>query len=123
MGLQSTPAEVDPESDPYVLHSVTSGHGPTMVLVHGVAGSNMVWDRILPFLEPHFRIVRVDLLGYGHSPKPDVTYSPHRHVAAIRRTLAQSGNAPPYAIVGLSMGSNLMLEYAQRWPSDVQGMV
>ncbi len=123
MGLPSTPAEVDPESDPYVLHSVTSGQGPAMVLVHGVAGSNMVWGRILPFLEPHFRIVRVDLLGYGHSPKPDVTYSPHRHVAAIRRTLARSGVAAPYAIVGLSMGSNLMLEYAQRWPSEVQGMV
>jgi pimeloyl-ACP methyl ester carboxylesterase len=94
-----------------------------MLLVHGVAGSNLVWDRLLPFLEPHFRIIRVDLLGYGHSPKPDIAYTPHRHVAAIRRTLAQSDVAAPYSIVGLSMGSNLMLEYVKRWPNEVRGLV
>jgi pimeloyl-ACP methyl ester carboxylesterase len=94
-----------------------------MVLIHGVAGSHMVWDRLVPFLEPHFTVVRVDLLGYGHSPKPDAPCTPRRHVSAIRRTLAQLDLAPPTVVVGLSMGANLMLEYAQLWPDDVQDMV
>jgi pimeloyl-ACP methyl ester carboxylesterase len=125
MGPRLTPGESDakPDDDPYLLHSVTSGSGPAMVLIHGVAGSNMVWDRIAPLLDRHFRITRVDLLGYGRSPKPDVSYTPHRHVAAIRRTLAQNGIVAPYALVGLSMGANLMLEYARRWPDEVQAMV
>jgi pimeloyl-ACP methyl ester carboxylesterase len=125
MGPRSRSAESgpNPDNDPYLLHSVTSGNGSPMVLIHGVAGSHMVWDRIAPLLEPHFRITRVDLLGYGRSPKPDVAYTPHRHVAAIRRTLAQDGIVAPYAFVGLSMGANLMLEYARRWPDELQAMV
>jgi pimeloyl-ACP methyl ester carboxylesterase len=125
MGPRSISGESDPnpDNDSYVLHSLTSGIGSPMVLIHGVAGSHMVWDRIVPLLDPHFRITRVDLLGYGRSPKPDVTYTPHRHVAAIRRTLAASGIVAPYAFVGLSMGSNLMFEYARRWPDEVQAMV
>jgi pimeloyl-ACP methyl ester carboxylesterase len=94
-----------------------------MVLIHGVAGSHMVWDRLVPLLEPHFTVVRLDLLGYGHSPKPHVAHTPLRHVAAIRETLRQAGVVPPVALVGLSMGSNLMLEYALRWPDEVREMI
>lgn len=113
----------EPDSDPYVLHSVTSGSGPPMVLIHGVAGSHMVWDRVVPLLEAHFTVIRMDLLGYGRSPKPRVRHTPLRHVAAIRRTLAHGGVAGPVALVGLSMGTNLMLDYAARWPDEVQEMV
>jgi pimeloyl-ACP methyl ester carboxylesterase len=115
--------EGNPETERSVLHSVASGTGPTMVLIHGVAGSHMVWDRLVPLLEPHFTVVRVDLLGYGHSPRPDAPCTPHRHVSAIRRTLAHRDLATPYFVVGLSMGANLMLEYAQRWPDEVQDMI
>jgi pimeloyl-ACP methyl ester carboxylesterase len=115
--------ESSPETDSSLLHSVASGAGPPMVLVHGVAGSHMVWDRLVPLLEPHFTVIRVDLLGYGHSPRPDGPCTPHRHVAAIRRTLAQRAPASPYVMVGLSMGANLMLEYAQRWPDEVGDLI
>ena len=105
------------------LRAVTTGSGPPMVLIHGVAGSNVIWDRLVPLLEPYFTVVRVDLLGYGHSPKPRVTYTPRRHVAAIRFTLAQEGVSPPYVLVGLSMGTVLMLEYAATWPDEAQAMI
>jgi pimeloyl-ACP methyl ester carboxylesterase len=115
--------ETDPELDPYVLHAVSGGTGPPAVLIHGVAGSNMIWDSMVPLLEPHFSVIRVDLLGYGRSPKPTVAHTPYRHVAAIRRTLARRGFDPPYVLIGLSMGSNLMLEYALRWPEEVEEIV
>ena len=116
-------ADPEPAADPYLLHSVISGSGPPMVLVHGVAGSHMVWDRLVPLLEPHFTVIRMDLLGYGHSPKPRLRHTPLRHVSAIRRTLAHGGVTGPVVLVGLSMGSNLMLEYAVRWPDEVREMV
>ena len=106
-----------------MLHTITGGVGPPLVLIHGVAGSAMVWDRIAPLLQPHFSVIRMDLLGYGHSPKPRVPYTPYRHVAAIRRTLSQWDIGAPYAFVGLSMGSTLMFEYAERWPEDVSDLV
>jgi pimeloyl-ACP methyl ester carboxylesterase len=123
MGRIRPDAADAPESDDCVLHSVTSGSGPPMVLIHGVAGSLMVWDRLAPLLESHFTLVRMDLLGYGHSPKPRGAHTPLRHVTAIRRTLVQHGVDAPVALVGLSMGSNLMLEYAVRWPDEVAAMI
>jgi pimeloyl-ACP methyl ester carboxylesterase len=111
------------DSDTCLLHTVASGNGPPLVLIHGVAGSHMVWDHIVPFLEPYCTVIRMDLLGYGHSPKPRGTYTPYRHVAAIRSTLDQRGIVGPLAIVGLSMGTNLMLEYALRWPDQVREMI
>jgi len=83
----------------------------------------MIWDFVAPLLDPYFSVIRIDLLGYGRSPKPRVPHTPYRHVAAIRRTLTQQGVVPPYVLVGLSMGTNLMLEYASRWPEDVREMI
>jgi pimeloyl-ACP methyl ester carboxylesterase len=127
MGRPGGDATSDPrglsDREPYRLHAVKSGSGSPLVLIHGVAGSNMIWDRMVPLLETHFTVVRMDLLGYGHSPKPRVTYTPGRHVAAIRSTLAREGVSPPYAVVGLSMGTVLMLEYAAKWPDEVQEMI
>ncbi len=93
------------------------------MLVHGVAGSHMVWEDVAPYLDAHFTLVMVDLLGYGHSPKPRIEYTPAVHVEAIRRTLCRTGVEPPYAMVGLSMGVDLVLEFARRWPAEVAELV
>jgi pimeloyl-ACP methyl ester carboxylesterase len=83
----------------------------------------MVWDAISPALEPHFTLTSVDLLGYGHSPKPRTEYTPALHVETVRRTLRRAGIDPPYTLVGLSMGASLVLEFARRWPNEVSGLI
>ena len=105
------------------LHVVRSGAGPIVVLVHGVAGSHRIFDPIVPLLDPEYTVVRVDLLGYGHSSRPRASYSPEDHVDAIRDALAAEGIPGPYVLVGLSMGVNLVLEYAARWPDEVSEIV
>jgi pimeloyl-ACP methyl ester carboxylesterase len=102
---------------------IERGRGPRVVLVHGVAGSHMVWNDISPLLEPHLTLTAVDLLGYGHSPKPKATYTPALHVETLRRTLAARGIDPPHVLIGLSMGVNLALEYARRWPDEVRELI
>lgn len=94
-----------------------------MVLVHGVAGSNLVWEPVVAPLEPHYTVLRPDLLGYGRSPKPRVRYTPRLHVDCIRLALEEAGVAPPYVLVGLSMGVNLVLEYACAFPDEVDRAV
>ncbi|HXW38960.1 MAG TPA: alpha/beta fold hydrolase, partial [Acidimicrobiales bacterium] len=106
-----------------LLHMVERGRGPRLVLVHGVAGSHMVWDDITPYLEAHFTLTTIDLLGYGHSPRPRIEYTPAVHVEAIRRTLRRAGIDAPYTLVGLSMGADLALEFARRWPAEVTVLI
>jgi pimeloyl-ACP methyl ester carboxylesterase len=105
------------------LHLAERGSGPRLVLIHGVAGSHMVWDDISVELESDFTLTSVDLLGYGRSPKPRTVYSPGLHVESIRRTLRRADIDPPYTLVGLSMGVNLALEFARRWPAEVQELI
>ena len=106
-----------------VLSYQRSGSGPTVVLIHGVAGSQMVWDPLVPLLEGARTVVRMDLMGYGSSPAPRGPCTPRSHVAAIRSTLQEAGADPPYSVVGLSMGSNLALAYGCTWPDEVDTIV
>lgn len=39
----------------------------TLLLMHGNAESSLAWYAWLPYLTPHFRIVRPDMRGYGRS--------------------------------------------------------
>lgn len=103
----------------YLLHLTRQGGGPVLVLVHGVAGSSRIWDPVVATLAKHFEVVRVDLLGYGRSPKPRINYTPEVHIAALHATLKHHGIATPFAMAGLSMGTLLALEYARRWPEEV----
>lgn len=107
----------------HILNTDVQGDGPPMVLIHGVAGSLHIWDPIVAMLSKHYTTIRMDLLGYGYSPKPRLRYTPLTHVEAIRNTLLEKGIQPPYTLVGLSMGVNLALEYASRWPHEVSNFV
>ena len=43
---------------------------PCIVLIHGYPTSSWDWEQLWPFLEPDFRLVALDLLGFGYSDKP-----------------------------------------------------
>ena len=102
---------------------VQSGKGPTILLVHGVAGSHRIFDPIVPLLETDFSVVRVDLLGYGHSAKPRAAYTPEVHSRAIHDSLEASGIAGPFILLGLSMGVDVVLDYAARYPGEVADII
>jgi pimeloyl-ACP methyl ester carboxylesterase len=44
---------------------------PAIVLIHGFASSTLVWSKVfLRFAEEGYRVIAVDMLGYGYSAKP-----------------------------------------------------
>lgn len=46
------------------------GEGPCLLCVHGFPTSSWDWHRVWPGLTDRFRVVALDLLGYGFSDKP-----------------------------------------------------
>ena len=52
------------------------GGGTPLVLVHGLGARGEDWGHMIPALAAKgFHVYVPDLLGYGRSPKPDVSYS------------------------------------------------
>jgi pimeloyl-ACP methyl ester carboxylesterase len=46
-------------------------NAPALLLIHGFASSTLVWSKVfLPLAEAGFRVIAVDMLGYGYSGKP-----------------------------------------------------
>lgn len=43
------------------------GSGPPLVLVHGSPADSRAWARVTPYLKDRFRVIAVDLPGYGGS--------------------------------------------------------
>ncbi len=52
------------------------GEKPALVLMHGYPTSSWDWTFVWPALSTHFRLVALDMLGFGLSEKPrDIDYS------------------------------------------------
>ena len=58
------------------LSYLVAGQGDAMVLVHGWPTHSHLWRHQIPVLAEHFRVLALDLPGFGDSDKPtDVRYS------------------------------------------------
>ena len=97
--------------------------GPPVLLLHGVAGSGLIWSELVDRLSGANELLAVDLLGYGHSPKPWRRYTPEVHLDAIHRTVAEQLDGRDHVVMGLSMGCLLAVDYAARHPEGVTGVV
>lgn len=98
--------------------------GPTVVFLPGIGATTRYWGpRVAPLAE-RARLVLVDLLGFGRSPKPWTTYSVDRHVDALHGVLGPLAEARgPLTLVGHSLGARLAVAYAARHPGAVRQLV
>ena len=92
-----------------------------MVFLHGVGGTSRYWEsRVAPLAE-HCRLLLVDLLGFGRSPKPwRPRYTVELHIAELHRAL---GGHSHFSLVGHSFGAILAAAYAARYPDKVDRLV
>ena len=92
---------------------------PPLVLIHGYTASVYVWKTAAPLLaEAGFRVIAVDLLGFGYSEKPDwFDYSIQAQARMVSRLMNRLGIGRA-TIVGSSYGGavalTLTLDYTER---------
>lgn len=95
---------------------------PTLVLLHGFASSLHWWDKLVPALSAHYRVVRFDLLGHGGSAKPRSGYTMDHQAQLVDEALARLG-VHRALIVGHSMGGLVATALAARDRALVAGLV
>ena len=91
-----------------------------LALLPGLTATSRYWQtRVDPLAETH-RLLVVDLLGFGKSPKPWITYTVERHVEALHGTLSAYA---PLTIVGHSFGAVAAAAYAAAHPDIVERLI
>src|ERR1700733_4163577 len=114
-------AEMD--SGPSVVRRVQAGTGArAVVLEAGLNNAAASWDRVLPLLAPHVRVVAYDRAGLGGSaPAPDLV-TIDRQIDDLASVIAGLG-AGPCVLAGHSWGGILVQLLAFRRPDLAAGLV
>jgi pimeloyl-ACP methyl ester carboxylesterase len=102
---------------------VLGSQGSPIVLLHGQAGSGRYWGGHYDQLAGHGRLVVPDLLGFGRSPWPAVTYDPDTHADAVLACLDELGFDEPAVLVAHSLGCVVALRVAARHPERVSAVL
>lgn len=107
-----------------LLHGISYGSGPVVVLLHGFLASSKYWARVSELVAENNRVIAIDLLGFGNSPKPLFnSYDYDDHIETINQTLTSMGVTQPFILVGHSMGALIALRYANDYKTKVRELI
>ena len=104
------------------LHYMTTGHGPTVILLHGYAETSRMWKPIIPLLAEKFTVIAPDLPGIGDSAIP--ANGLDLKTAAIPiHALAHSLGVEKARVVGHDIGLMVAYAYAAQFPAETEKLV
>src|SRR6185369_3876400 len=97
---------------------------PALVLIHGFASSTLVWSKVfLKLAEAGYRVIALDMLGYGYSAKPrNGEYTIAGQAKLLMRLLDALG-IPRAVIIGSSYGGAVAATCALDYPERVEKLV
>lgn len=102
---------------------IDKGVGTPLVLLHGLGNNHKSWGFVLDHIDyTKWRVIVLDLLGFGDAPKPNVQYTPNHHANAVVATLNNLG-LEYVVIAGHSMGCLVAINIAYRYPQRVKQLV
>ncbi|MDP2800530.1 MAG: alpha/beta hydrolase [Phreatobacter sp.] len=98
-----------PNRSSVALHVEDWGVGRPIVLLHGLGASSYMWRHLAPVLAKQYRVIAVDLKGFGRSDKPaDGGYRIEDHAASIIALLRRL-KLDDVTLVGHSLGGAIAL--------------
>ena len=93
-----------------------AGEGrPTILLIHGMAGSSHTWREMVPRLAQHYHVIAPDLPGHGESSLEFDDYSLGAMASALRDLLVVTG-VKRCTVVGQSLGGGVALQFIYQYP-------
>jgi pimeloyl-ACP methyl ester carboxylesterase len=96
---------------------------PAVIFLHGFASSLHTWEAVAQGLEPDFRVIRLDLPGFGLTgADPSGDYTDERAEVILLALLRRLG-LEQAALVGSSMGGRIAWRFAAAHPDRVTRLV
>jgi pimeloyl-ACP methyl ester carboxylesterase len=104
-------------------YSSSGSAQPVVVFESGLGDGLDVWAKVIPEVSQFARTFAYNRAGYGDSTRQGGARNGATIVSELRSLLLHSGLAPPYVLVGHSLGGTYMELYARTYPADVAGLV
>src|ERR1041385_2404918 len=101
---------------------VEAGSGPTVILLHGLGGSSVVWNFNIGPLAEKFHVVVPDQIGFGKSDKPLVNYRIRTYVDFLDQFCKQL-KIERATLIGNSMGGWIAEMFTAAFPDRVDKLV
>lgn len=95
--------------DGVVTEYLDTGNGPTLLFLHGWQDSLKTFDALVSILQDDFRVIRVDLPGFGKSGQPSSVWNLGNYVDFVA-SFVKKLDLDVYAFLGHSMGGRITLK-------------
>lgn len=106
------------------LHLNCTGSGsPTVVFENGAGDFSMIWSLVQPRVAEFTRACSYDRAGYAWSDPGARPRSYDQLALELHTALERSGELGPFVLVGQSYGGLVVRGFAQRYRTEVAGMV
>lgn len=105
--------------------------GPTepealCVLIHGLGGSTVNWESLVPLVNGRFHCVALDIVGFGMTEPGTRTARVEDNTVLLAAFVEMARDRHPdlpLILIGNSMGGLISARYAAAHPDDVAGLV
>ena len=98
------------------------GEGKAVVLLHGFCESKHVWHNIVADLSKIFKVISIDLPGFGESELCSDKPSIENFARSVQDVLIHL-QVESSVLIGHSMGGYVALALAELFPSNIQGLI
>jgi len=93
--------------------------GEAIVMVHGFAGDMDNWTRFAPYLADDYKLIAMDLPGFGQSARyKDWSYVPSKQAVRLH-DFVQALGLKKYHITGNSMGGHIAGLYTHAYQDEI----
>ncbi len=100
------------------IHTETFGQGKPIILVHGWAMHSGIWRAFAKELAKHYQVTLLDLPGHGRSG----AMSPFT-LETVSKALVDAVPNEPCCWLGWSLGAEMTIEIAYRFPEQVNQLI
>jgi len=98
------------------------GEGPTLILIHGLGADLSKWEKNILHLSLTYRVIALDLPGFGKSDRVNHEYRGTFFINVIRELMDYLGVSKA-TLIGNSMGGWLSLLFAETYPQQTEKLI
>lgn len=110
------------EIDGAKIHYLEAGTGNPILFLHSIPLSSYSWRNVIPFLAPLGRCIAPDLIGFGRSDKPNISYSIQDHIKYIEKFI-EALKLTKLTLIMHGWGSIIGFHYAMHHEKNCRALV